>query len=133
MHDYLRQIRPWKRYAVAGFCLTIALVSPSSSLFAAHSAGNLGSAISDGARVDFLAFSKGGSKAQANISFTIDPQMPSVYSNQIKRDTLASVRMWSNDRAPSIKMDVYAAPTQHFQFIYNYMKQVLPASQLANG
>ena len=30
-------------------------------------------------------------------------------------------------------MDVYAAPTQHFQFVYNYMKQVLPAQQLESG
>ena len=133
MHDYLSQKLPWKRFAIAGFCLTIALVTPSSSLFAAQSVGNLGSAISDSARVDFLAFSKGGSQARANVNFTIDPQMPSVYANQIKRDTLASVRMWSKDRAPSTKMDVYAAPTQHFQFVYDYMKQVLPPSQLANG
>ena len=94
---------------------------------------NFGSSVSERAYADFLAFSKEGLKAPANITFTIDPQMPSVYANQIKRDTLASVRMWSNDRAPSIKMNVYAAPTQHFQFIYNYMKQVLPPSQLANG
>ena len=96
-------------------------------------AANFGSSASERAFADFLALSKGGSKATANINFTIDPQLKSVYTNQIKRDTLASVRMWSNDRAPSIKMDVYAAPTQHFQFIYDYMKQVLPPSQLANG
>jgi hypothetical protein len=96
-------------------------------------AANFGSSVSERAYADFLALSKGGSKATANVNFTIDPQMPAVYASQIKRDTLASVRMWSNDRAPSIKMDVYAAPTQHFQFIYNYMKQVLPASQLASG
>ena len=96
-------------------------------------AANFGSSVSERAFADFLALSKGGSKAPANINFTIDPQLKSVYANQIKRDTLASVRMWSNDRAPSIKMFVYAAPTQHFQFIYDYMKQVLPPSQLANG
>ena len=96
-------------------------------------AANFGSSVSERAFADFLAFSKGGSQARANVNFTIDPQLKSVYANQIKRDTLASVRMWSNDRAPSIKMDVYAAPTQHFQFIYDYMKQVLPPSQLANG
>ena len=95
--------------------------------------GNLGSPASERAYADFRTISKGGSNSAANISFTIDPQMPSVYAKQIKRDTLASVRMWSKDRAPNIKMDVYAAPTQHFQFIYDYMKKVMPASQLANG
>ena len=96
-------------------------------------AENFGSSTSEHAYSDFLAFSRDGSKAPANIKFTVDPQLPSVYANQIKRDTLTSVRMWSNDRAPSIRMDVYAAPTQHFQFIYDYMKQVLPHSQIANG
>ena len=96
-------------------------------------ATNFGSSVSEHAYADFLELSKGGSKTTANVDFTIDPQLKSVYANQIKRDTLASVRMWSNDRSPSIKMDVYAAPTQHFQFIYGYMKQALPASQLANG
>jgi hypothetical protein len=133
MHDYLSQILPSKRCAIAGLCLTIALFSPPSSVFARQSWATLGSPTSEHAYADFLALSNGGSKATANVNFTIDPHMPAVYANQIKRDTLASVRMWSNDRAPSIKMDVYAAPTQHFQFIYNYMKQVLPASQLANG
>jgi hypothetical protein len=133
MHDYLSRLMPLKRYALAGLCLTIALFSPPSSVSARRSMATLGSPTSEHAYADFLALSKGGSKATANVNFTIDPQMPAVYASQIKRDTLASVRMWSNDRAPSIKMDVYAAPTQHFQFIYNYMKQVLPASQLASG
>jgi len=94
---------------------------------------NFGSSVSEQAYADFLAFTKGGSKATANVTFIVDPQLQSKYTSQIKRDTLASVRMWSNDRAPSISMDVYAAPTQHFQFIYDYMKQVLPPSQIANG
>ena len=111
--------------------LTLVLVADPAS--ARQTANNLASPNSDRARVDFLAFAEGGSKTTANVAFTVDPQMPSVYANQIKRDTLASVRMWSNDRAPSIKMDVYAAPTQHFQFIYDYMKQVMPPAQLANG
>ena len=111
--------------------LTLVLVAHPAS--ARQTANNLASPNSDRARVDFLAFAEGGSKTTANVAFTVDPQMPSVYANQIKRDTLASVRMWSNERAPSIKMDVYAAPTQHFQFIYDYMKQVMPPAQLANG
>jgi len=111
--------------------LTLVLVAHPAS--ARQAANNLASPNSDRARVDFLAFAEGGSKTTANVAFTVDPQMPSVYANQIKRDTLASVRMWSNERAPSIKMDVYAAPTQHFQFIYDYMKQVMPPAQLANG
>ena len=94
---------------------------------------NFGSSVSEQAYADFLAFTKGGSKATANVTFIVDPQLQSKYTSQIKRDTLASVRMWSNDRAPSIKMDVYAAPTQHFQFIYDYMKQVIPPAQLSSG
>ena len=111
--------------------LTLVLVAHPAS--ARQAANNLASPNSDRARVDFLAFAEGGSKTTANVAFTVDPQMPSVYANQIKRDTLASVRMWSNERAPSIKMDVYAAPTQHFQFIYDYMKQVIPPAQLSSG
>ena len=113
--------------------IALALVLVAHPANARPIAANFGSSVSERAFADFLALSKGGSKATANINFTIDPQLKSVYANQIKRDTLASVRMWSNDRAPSIKMFVYAAPTQHFQFIYDYMKQVLPPSQLANG
>ena len=113
--------------------IALALVLVAHPADARPVSSNFGSSVSEQAYADFLIFSKGGSKAPANINFTIDPQLKSVYANQIKRDTLASVRMWSNDRAPSIKMDVYAAPTQHFQFIYDYMKQVLPPSQLANG
>jgi len=94
---------------------------------------NFGSSVSEQAYADFLAFFQGGSLAPTNITFTIDPQLRSVYANQIKRDTLASVRMWSDDRAPSVKLGVYAAPTQHFQFIYNYMKQVMPPARLAGG
>jgi hypothetical protein len=108
-------------------------------VFVAHPAdarpvsSNFGSSVSEQAYADFLVFTKGGSKATANVTFIVDPQLQSKYTSQIKRDTLASVRMWNNDRAPSIKMDVYAAPTQHFQFIYDYMKQVMPPAQLANG
>ena len=113
--------------------VALALALVANPVNARSIAADFGSSVSEHAYADFLAFSKGGSKATANISFTIDPQLKSVYANQIKRNTLASVRMWSNDCAPSIKMDVYAAPTRHFQFIYNYMKQVLPPSQLTNG
>jgi hypothetical protein len=113
--------------------IALALVLVAHPADARSVSSNFGSSVSERAYADFLALSKGGSKAPANITFTIDPQMPALYKSQIKRDTLASARMWSNDRAPSIKMDVYAAPTQHFQFIYDYMKQVMPASQLANG
>jgi hypothetical protein len=41
--------------------------------------------------------------------------------------------MWTDLRDASKPMDVYAAPTQHFQFVYDYMKQVLPAQQLESG
>ncbi|MEI7882879.1 MAG: hypothetical protein WCH94_02495 [Actinomycetota bacterium] len=112
---------------------TFSLLCVATPVLAVHKFDDLGSATSTQAFGDFAIFSKGGSKATANVTFTVDPKLRSVYANQIKRDTLASVRMWSNDREPSIKMDVYAAPTQHFQFIYDYMKQVMPASQLANG
>jgi hypothetical protein len=73
MHDYLSQILPSKRCAIAGICLTIALFSPPSSVFARQSMGNLGSPTSERAFADFLALSKGGSKAAANVNFTIDP------------------------------------------------------------
>lgn len=88
--------------------ITLALALVAQPANARPVAANFGSSVSERAFADFLAFSKGGSKSRANVNFTIDPQMPSVYANQIKRDTLASLRMWSNDRAPSIKMDVYA-------------------------
>lgn len=113
--------------------IALALVLVAHPADARPVSSNFGSSVSEQAYADFLVFTKGGSKATANVTFIVDPQLQSMYTSQIKRDTLASVRMWSNDRAPSIKMDVYAAPTQHFQFIYDYMKQVISPAQLSSG
>jgi len=97
------------------------------------SSSTLASATSERARTNFLAFLSHAPRATPNVTFTIDPTLKKVYSDQIVADIRKNVSMWSDLRDASKPMDVYAAPTQHFQFIYNYMKQVLPAQQLESG
>ena len=93
----------------------------------------LASPTSERARTNFLAFLHHASGATPNATFIIDPLLRKVYSNQIAADIRTNARMWTDLRDPSKPLDVYAAPTQHFQFVYDYMKRVLPAQQLESG
>ena len=93
----------------------------------------LASPTSERARTNFLSFLNHASQATPNATFFIDPLLHKVYSDQIVADIRTNVRMWTDLRDASKPMDVYAAPTQHFQFVYDYMKQVLPAQQLESG
>lgn len=94
---------------------------------------SLASPTSERARTNFLSFLNHASRTNPNATFTMDPLLNKVYSHQIVADIRRNVRMWTDLRDASKPMDVYAAPTQHFQFVYDYMKRVLPAQQLESG
>lgn len=93
----------------------------------------LASSTSERARTNFLSFLNHSPLGTPNATFTIDPLLNKVYSDQIVADIRTNVRMWTDLREASKPMDVYAAPTQHFQFIYDHLKRVLPAQQLESG
>lgn len=93
----------------------------------------LASPTSERARTNFLSFLNHSRGATPNATFTIDPLLNKVYSDQILADIRTNVRMWTDLREASKPMDVYAAPTQHFQFIYDHLKRVLPAQHLESG
>jgi len=93
----------------------------------------LASTTSERARTNFLSFLNRSPRATPNATFTIDPLLNKVYSDQIVADIRTNVRMWTDLREASKPIDVYAAPTQHFQFIYDHLKRVLPAQQLESG
>ena len=93
----------------------------------------LASPTSERARTNFLSFLNHSPRATPNATFTIDPLLNKVNSDQIVADIRTNVRMWTDLREASKPMDVYAAPTQHFQFIYDHLKRVLPAQQLESG
>jgi hypothetical protein len=93
----------------------------------------LASPTSERARTNFLSFLNHSPRATPNATFTIDPLLNKVYSDQIVADIRTNVRMWTDLREASKPIDVYAAPTQHFQFIYDHLKRVLPAQQLESG
>ena len=93
----------------------------------------LSSATSERARNNFNAFLVHAPKSKPNVSFFIDPLLKQVYSNQIKIDITSNVSMWSDLRNAEKPMNVYAAPTQHFDFIYQYMKQDLAPQHLESG
>jgi hypothetical protein len=118
---------------VLAFIIATTICLSSSSAGAQASTPSLASPTSERARTNFLSFMSHASRATPNATFTIDPLLKKVYSDQIVADIRTNVRMWTNLRSASKPMDVYAAPTQHFLFVYNYMKQVLPAQQLESG
>ena len=120
------------RKVLAVFVVAASLLTTSGADAKAGSAA-LASPTSERARTNFLAFLHHASSATPNATFFIDPLLRKVYSDQIVADIRTNVRMWTDLRDPSKPMDVYAAPTQHFQFVYDYMKQVLPAQQLESG
>ena len=118
---------------ILAFIIATTICLSTSSAGAQASTPSLASPTSERARTNFLSFMSHASRATPNATFTIDPLLKKVYSDQIVADIRTNVRMWTNLRSASKPMDVYAAPTQHFQFVYNYMKQVLPAQQLESG
>ena len=93
----------------------------------------LSSAVSEQARVEFISFFSQRPQVKPNVSFIIDPRLKSVYSNQIKFDVTANARMWAKTRDVQNPMNVYAAPTQNFDFIYRYMKLELDSQSLETG
>lgn len=93
----------------------------------------LASPVSERARTDFLYFLNRASRATPIATFTIDSLLNRVYSDQIIADIRTNVRIWTDLRdAPKLR-DVYAAPTQHFQFISDRLKRVLPDRYLAEA
>lgn len=118
---------------VLAFVIAATICLSTSGASAQTSTPSLATPISERARTSFLSFLKHSSRAIPNATFTIDPLLKKVYSDQIVIDIRNNVRMWTDLRDASKPMDVYAAPTQHFQFVYNYLKQVLPAQQLESG
>jgi hypothetical protein len=120
------------RKVLAVFVVAASLLTTSGADAKAGSAA-LASPTSERARTNFLAFLHHASSATPNATFFIDPLLRKVYSDQIVADIRTNVRMWTDLRDASKPMDVYAAPTQHFQFITDHLKRVLPAQQLESG
>jgi hypothetical protein len=114
-------------FVVAASCLLV------SGADAKSNSNGLASATSERARKDFLAFLVHAPLAVPNATFFVDPLLNKVYSDQIMADIRANVSMWTDLRDSAKPMDVYAAPTQHFQFIYDHLKRILPAQQLESG
>ena len=111
--------------------LCASTLAPDAQAF--RSEPSLSSTISENARREFNEFLRHAPRLKPNVTFIFDPSLNAVYANQIRADVNRNASLWSELRNVKEPMNVYAAPTQHFDFIYQYLKQDLDSQSLESG
>ena len=119
------------KVVVSFIVLCVSAVTPAAH--ASKSEVSLSSKVSENARREFNSFLRHAPINTPNVNFIIDPLLNPVYASQIRSDVFTNVGMWSELRNIEGPMNVYAAPTQNFSFVYEYLKQDLAPQGLEFG